>query len=261
MCGSKHTRVHCSICRGHLVYRVDDDGFNGNLLRPEQKARCLLECHVEGGEFAVRVRCRGVAKTDVIAAQNTGLVDYGETGGRGELQGQLKHGPVGAAHLPRADIDPEAREVISLGEREVRATTGDNQAVSTGQARLRMRHQMKAFAQQILQARLQFVPGQLNPVFRFGGDVVEGTFEPARLIGNLAIVNPIRQLQQKRERYVGCGKSANARRTPAAGVGVGLRRRGPYARNLKRRPWSLRVCCRKGREKHGGQQEKTHAVW
>jgi len=119
-----------SICDWVFVDGVDDESCDGNFLRLEKKACCLFEGYVEDGEGVAGVGCGLVAEFDVIVSGDAGLIDYGEASRRGEVFCQLKHGPVGSAHLAGADVDAEAGEVISFSRCEVRAALGDDESVS-----------------------------------------------------------------------------------------------------------------------------------
>jgi hypothetical protein len=79
----------CLVCGGGFVDGVDDQGFDGNFLRFEQKACCLFEGCAEWREGAIGVGVGLVAEGDVVAAGEAGLVDDREAGCGGEVLGQL----------------------------------------------------------------------------------------------------------------------------------------------------------------------------
>src|ERR1035437_617211 len=96
----------------------------------------------------------------------------------------------------------------------------------------------------------------MDTVFGLGYDVVKVGFEPSGLVGDLAVVEAVSQLEEEREGYVGCCESTGAGRAPDAGVRVGLRS-GLDGGDFKAGVWGLRGCCMNIGEEQRAQQEMT----
>src|ERR1035441_8854294 len=123
----------------------------------------------------------------------------------------------------------------------MRTVPSDHESISASGTRFHVRYQMEALLQQRLKARLQLLARHRHSLLRFGVHVVEVGVHPARLVGDLAIIDSVRQLDKPRERDMACKKSANSGAAPKASPWVGICWRGPYAGDLK---CGLRLLCR-----------------
>jgi hypothetical protein len=150
--------------------------------------------------------------------------------------------------------------MICPGGGKARAAFGDDESISPDGACFGMSDQVKTLLEQILQSGPEFVAGERETVFRLGDDVVKAGFEPVGLVGDLAVVDAISQLEEECERYVGCGESAFAGRAPAASVRVGLRRSGPDGGDFKREVRCLCSCCTNPEEEKRAEQERIDGI-
>ena len=76
--------------------------------------------------------------------------------------------------------------------------------------------------QQLLKAWLQLLTCQRHTLLRFSVHVVKAALHSTRLIGDLTVIDPVRQLHKPRERYVAGGETANPGSAPGPVCGSAL---------------------------------------
>ncbi len=112
--------------------------------------------------------------------------------------------------------------MIGLCGLEFGAAFGDDQRVAADHLCLEVRREMEALDEKVLQARLEFVGGQLDPFLRFGFNVVEVGVEPRGLAGDLIFLYAVGQLYEELDGETVRIKTADAGPAPVAVGGVGL---------------------------------------